>query len=38
MNKKMIDQMAENEKVNAILNERDNTPYSKAVARDADPS
>ena len=34
MNKKMIDQMAENEKVNAILNERDNTPYSKAVARE----
>lgn len=34
MSKKMIDQMAENEKVNAILNERDNTPYSKAVARE----
>ena len=34
MNKKMIDQMVENEKVNAILNELDNTPYSKAVARE----
>lgn len=34
MSKKMIDQMAENEKVNAILNERDNTTYSKAVARE----
>lgn len=32
MNKKMFDQMVENEKVNAILNERDNTPYSKSTA------
>ena len=32
MNKKMIDQMVENEKVNTILNERDNMLYSKTVA------
>nr|DAL10222.1 MAG TPA_asm: hypothetical protein [Caudoviricetes sp.] len=32
MGKKMIDQIVENEKVNAILNELDNTPYSRTVA------
>ena len=32
MNKKMIDQMVENEKVNATLNELDAIPYSRAVA------
>lgn len=32
MNKKMIDPLVENEKVNTILNERDNMPYSKTVA------
>ena len=32
MNKKMIDQMVENEKVNSILNELDAFPYSKTVA------
>lgn len=32
MNKKMIDQIAENEKVNSILNELDTLPYSRAVA------
>lgn len=32
MNKKMIGQMVENEKVNSILNELDATPYSRAVA------
>lgn len=32
MSKKMFDQMVENEKVNTILNERDNMPYSKTVA------
>lgn len=34
MSKKMTDQTAENEKVNAILNEQDNMPYSIAVARE----
>ncbi len=38
MNKKTAIQILANEKVNAILNERDNAPYSKTVARDADPS
>lgn len=33
MNKKMIAQMVENEKVNSILNERDYIPYSRTVAR-----
>ncbi len=33
MNKKMIDQMVENEKVNSILNERDYIPYSRTVAQ-----
>ena len=32
MNKKMIAQMVENEKVNSILNELDAIPYSRAVA------
>lgn len=32
MNKKMIDQMVENEKVNSILNELDAIPYSRTVA------
>lgn len=32
MNKKMIGQMVENEKVNSILNELDAIPYSRAVA------
>ena len=32
MNKKMIDQMVENEKVNSILNELDAIPYIRAVA------
>lgn len=34
MNKKMIGQMVENEKVNLILNERDSIPYSRTVARE----
>lgn len=33
MNRKMNEQFVENEMVNAILIERDNTPYSKSVAR-----
>lgn len=32
MNKKMIEQIAENEKVNSILNVLDNIPYSETVA------
>lgn len=32
MNKKMIDQMVENENVNSILNELDCIPYSRTVA------
>lgn len=34
MNKKTAIQILANEKVNAILNERDNAPYSKTVARE----
>lgn len=33
MSKKTVIQILDNEKVNAILNERDNIPYSRTVAR-----